>query len=80
MFFMSDSAYVNTNRNADGIDEPEHKHDFVEMVYMLKGRCVHFIDGKEYPVRHGDLVIINYNQTHGMVGSSEVDYINILIQ
>lgn len=78
-FFISDNAYVfSVNTNSEGF--PEHKHDFVEMVYMLKGKCVHIIDGKEYPVRRGDLVIINYHQTHSIKSSDETTYVNILMK
>lgn len=80
-FFMSDFAsIVYGMQTADSINYHEHKHDFVEMVYMLKGRCTHIVDGKSYPVRHGDLVIVNYNQTHKIEGDSEATYINILMK
>lgn len=79
-YFMTDSAYVYTIKNAGEINIPEHKHDFVEMVYILKGKSVHYIDGKEYPVRHGDVLVINYNQTHSMINGADVDYINILMK
>jgi len=79
-YFMPDAVSVMIVRNSDGIDEPLHTHDFIEIVYMLKGECVHTIDGKNYPVSHGDMLIINYNQTHSISGNSSVKYINILIK
>ena len=79
-FFMSDSAYIFSVQSASSVNCAEHKHDFVEMVYMLRGKCVHIIDGKEYPVRRGDLVIVNYNQTHSIVGNTEACYVNILMK
>ena len=79
-FFISDSAYVFSVNDEKNISFPEHRHDFVEMVYMLKGKCTHIINKKEYPAKRGDLVIINYNQTHAIENSEEISYINILMK
>jgi AraC-like DNA-binding protein len=49
-------------------------------VYILKGKSVQFIDGKEYHVRHGDVLIINYNQTHSAINSEDFSYVNILMK
>ena len=49
-YFISGPVSVMVARSPYGINEPEHKHDFIEFVYMLKGECLHIIDGKEYRV------------------------------
>jgi YesN/AraC family two-component response regulator len=79
-FFLSGDAYVFSVCTVDNIMYEEHTHKFVEMVYMLRGKCVHTIDGVDYPVGHGDLVIINYNQTHSIRGDVGGEYVNILIK
>ena len=57
----------------------EHSHDFIEFVYILRGKCVHTIDGKVYPVKKGDMLIINYDQTHSIIGGTG-EYINIFLK
>ena len=57
----------------------EHTHDFIELVYILRGKCVHTIDGKVYPVKKGDMLIINYDQTHSIIGGTG-EYINIFLK
>ena len=57
----------------------EHLHDFIEFVYIAKGKCVHTVDGNVYPVKKGDMLIINYGQTHGIIGGSG-EYINIFLK
>ena len=79
-FFISDSAYVFKVHVQKNEGFAEHKHDFVEMVYTLKGSCTHIINGVEYPVKSGDMVIINYNQTHSITNSEETTYVNILMK
>lgn len=57
-----------------------HTHDFIEFVYMLRGKCVHTIDGNKYPIKSGDLLIINYSQTHSFNGDPSAKFCNILIK
>ena len=57
----------------------EHTHDFIEFVYILRGKCVHTIDGKVYPVKKGDMLIINYGQKHSIIGGAG-EYINIFLK
>jgi AraC-like DNA-binding protein len=79
-YFMEDSISVNILKKPVRKIFPEHKHDFFEIVYILKGKSVQFIDGKEYHVRHGDVLIINYNQTHSAINSEDFSYVNILMK
>lgn len=57
----------------------EHLHDFIEFVYVLRGRCTHTIDGKSYIVKRGDMLVINYGQRHSIDGGSG-EYINIFLK
>jgi len=41
-----------------------HSHDFVEICYVATGSGHHIVDGQDYPVRKGDLFIINYDMRH----------------
>jgi len=60
-------------------NEPEHLHEFVEIVYILGGEGIHGIDGVEYSVRRGSLLFINYKQTHYFKTDSEMEICNILL-
>lgn len=79
-YILQDDAYVFSVGKLDDLHFEKHKHNFVEMVYMLSGKCIHNIDGKDYPVSHGDLVIVNYNQTHEIYGNAGGEYVNILLK
>ena len=56
-----------------------HLHEFVELVYIVSGSGTQYIGDKEYKVKHGDLLYINFGQSHGFVTDSEFDFVNILI-
>ncbi len=79
-YVLQDDAYVFSVGKLDDLCCEKHRHNFIEIVYMLKGKCVHNIDGKDYPVRHGDMVIVNYNQSHTIYGNASGQYVNILLK
>lgn len=41
-----------------------HKHEYIEVVYVVSGRAIHEIGDKVYRVKRGDLFIINRNTPH----------------
>lgn len=57
-----------------------HTHDFMEFVYIVSGKSLHTVNGKEYPMDRGDLLIINYDEVHGFSAPPETTYYNILIK
>ncbi len=57
---------------------PPHTHDFIEFVYMLKGKGIHRVNGTEYPLAAGDLLIINYGEEHSFDG--DPTFCNLLIK
>lgn len=63
-----------------GYQQPAHLHDFIEFVYIINGKSVHIVNGVEYAVSKGDLVIINYNQTHSFNSDEKSEHFNILIK
>lgn len=61
-------------------DEPLHTHDFIEIVYIYSGEGIHLIDNIAYPVSCGDMLFINYGQTHSFKSTSDdLIYCNILL-
>ncbi len=41
-----------------------HRHNFVELIYILEGTGIQEIDSKPYRVKRGDFLFVNYGQTH----------------
>ncbi len=77
-YFIDGLAAVVLNKAADGITP--HTHDFIELVYVLHGRCMQTVDEVDYPMSRGDMLLINYNSTHSFVCESDLEYVNILIK
>lgn len=76
-FFIENDVHISINKVSN---TKTHTHDFIEFVYMMKGKSLHKIDDREFPLSSGDLLIINYNQTHSFDGDPDATYCNILVK
>lgn len=61
-------------------DVKAHTHQFVELVYILRGKTVQVIDGVRYPAAHGDMLLINEGESHAMTCQAGTEYINVLMK
>ncbi len=60
--------------------EEPHKHDFIELVYIMSGEGTHRIDDKSYRVKRGNLLFINYNQIHSFFADTDMVYVNFYMK
>lgn len=60
---------------------PEHKHNYVEIIYMCQGSQEHIIDGKTHiTLKKGELLILNQNSSHSTSAAGEGDIaINLVV-
>ena len=45
---------------------PVHRHEFFEFFYVVTGKCLHVLDGREEPVAAGDMVLMEPGRSHGL--------------
>ncbi|MCQ2742048.1 MAG: AraC family transcriptional regulator [Bacilli bacterium] len=57
--------------------EQKHTHDFIEIVYVNSGKMVQNVNGKEFSVKKGDLLFINFNSIHSFRPIGEATFYNI---
>ncbi len=50
-----------------------HRHNFIEVVYILSGRATHTIEGVEYQVRKGDIAVINAYEAHAFMADASCE-------
>jgi AraC-like DNA-binding protein/mannose-6-phosphate isomerase-like protein (cupin superfamily) len=83
-YFRESSFPFYLDRYTIGQNEiiPMHRHDFVELVYVLEGNALHELAGNRYTLNSGDVFVIEPDVYHSYVGSSERDTIvyNVLFQ
>lgn len=59
---------------------PQHTHNYIEMVYMCKGRTTHFINGKEVVLNSGEILLLNQNAVQEILAASMDDIaVNFII-
>lgn len=66
-------------RLKNDFDVPEHRHEYIEIIYILDGHAEEYIDGRLYRVKRGDMLFINYGSTHAFYAKEgELQYFNIV--
>ena len=60
--------------------EEEHTHNFIEIVYTLDGKGIHYVDGQEYRVKSGDVLVINYHRMHSIIPVENLRYVDIMLK
>ena len=76
--FMNPQENININYNKKDKGCVIHTHEFVELIYCVEGTATHIIDGLEYEVEAGDLLFVNYGQTHSFEANEAYEYYNLL--
>lgn len=66
---------VNLKKN-----EETHTHRFIELVYTLSGKGIHRINDREYHVKSGDILVINYHCRHAVIPVENLTYIDIMLK
>ena len=59
---------------------PEHRHDYVEAVYMCAGESTHIVNGSNVLLRPGDLLFMSQSATHEILPAGIEDVaVNLII-
>ncbi|MCY7184283.1 AraC family transcriptional regulator [Streptococcus gallolyticus] len=79
LFFNNKDIYISKhNRYAD---YPEHSHQFLELNFMFKGTCHQVINGKDFTLQEGDILLMDSGSRHSISALEKEDIlINILFQ
>lgn len=79
VFDVGDSITIKIGNIDTPALEKEHTHEFLELIYISSGSGKQYIDGVKYDVSKGDLLFVNYGQTHSFE-SEKMQYVNILLE
>lgn len=60
------------------LTEKEHFHDFVELVFIVKGQGIQVLEGHEYTVSAGDVFVLQGYQRHYFKDASSVEIVNLM--
>lgn len=72
-FFRKDeSIYIHLSDNLE-MNHVSHRHNFIEITYVVSGTAVHTIENESYLVKKGNVVIVDYNTPHTFSFDPEKD-------
>lgn len=55
------------------IDFPQHRHDYVEMIYMCQGQTTHLVNDRTIHLRQGELLLLSQSAVHQVRRAGEQD-------
>lgn len=68
-------------RHTRFVDFPAHRHDYVEIFYVLTGSVTHIIEGENITVHAGELLLMNQHIEHAVAACGEKDLaMNIILR
>lgn len=70
-FRPNEEIYIHMSNERPDYVGVLHKHEFIEMVYILSGSAVHQIGDQKSRVKRGDLFIINMDTVHAFFADSD---------
>ena len=72
-FKNGEQVYIHIDNADEKYTSVMHRHDFIEIVYVISGSARHCLGDMIYEVRKGDLVIVNYGVEHTFIPIHEGD-------
>lgn len=77
---LSEGKLITVRPHTRFVRFPEHKHDYVEVVYMCRGKTTHIINGERVELKEGNILFLNQNSTQEIHPAGENDIaVNFII-
>ena len=74
--FLKEGRLITMRPHSRFIDIPEHRHNYIEIMYVCKGSITHYIEGEEIVMQKGDILLLNQHVKHG-IKRAEYDDVGI---
>src|SRR5690348_10314297 len=65
LFRKNELVHVNKSNELPEYCSVVHKHDFIEIAYVISGEGKHIVGEEQYETSRGDLFVINFDTPHG---------------
>jgi len=79
-YYTDEPFTIRREKSSKYINEKAHTHDFVELIYVYKGRVCHYLDTNEFALERGDLLLVNYGSIHSFESEGNLEYVNIILK
>lgn len=72
---------ISISQQPYGSDIPLHMHDYIELMFVYRGKCTVLIKGKKVNLHKGELIFINKEVPHSVDATTREDIvINIILK
>ena len=71
-FRDGENVYIHISDNIS-FNNYIHRHDFLELIYVISGTATHIIEDTSYTVKKGNVVLVNYGVPHAFSYDTESD-------
>lgn len=71
LFRKNELVYINRSDELQEYCNIIHKHDFIEIAYVISGPGLHLVADRQYETDRGDLFVINCDVPHGFFPQTE---------
>ena len=77
---LSSGKLITLRPHTRFIDFPQHRHDYIEMIYMCCGQTVHLVNGREITLQQGELLLLSQSAIHEVRMATKEDVaVNFII-
>jgi AraC-like DNA-binding protein len=66
-------------KKSDNCADSFHWHNFCEITYVLEGSGKYFVNGRQYEISSGDLIIFNNTEPHGWMVESDTMQVLVMV-
>ena len=78
-YYIADDENIRIMKLTTQQSECLHRHDFIELAYIFSGGGVQIINGRQYAVGHGSLILLNIGDYHAYRAEGRMGIINCLL-
>ena len=75
---------IEINHCTDMVPDPTkfrmHTHRSYELYFFVKGSASFYVEGHNYPLKHGDIMVMNSTESHCIAVSPETPYERYVVQ
>lgn len=64
--FLREGRLITVRHHSRFVEFPQHKHNYIEMLYVCAGEITHYIGGQEIRMQPGDMILLNQHVKHGV--------------
>lgn len=64
--FLKEERLITVRPHSRFVNFPEHRHNYIEIMYVCKGNITHYIEGKEIVMQKGDMLLLNQHVKHSV--------------